>query len=185
MLSSLGYAVSRRFHEILQPLELEPGEFALLRAVSASDGAPQNALAERLHISPSWMVAIVDDLERRELLERRPHERDRRVRTLHLTAAGTKLLRQAERDARKFDEQVTEPLTETELEQLLELLAARCCGSRPAARSARRPARLAPVDLELGALDALREQRLDGICRTPDERLGILVRLEVGEHPVG
>jgi DNA-binding MarR family transcriptional regulator len=122
LLSSLGYAVSRRFHEILRPLELEPGEFALLRAVSASDGAPQNALAERLHISPSWMVAIVDDLGRRELLERRPHARDRRVRTLHLTAAGTKLMKQAERKAQQFDRQVTEPLSETELEQLLELL---------------------------------------------------------------
>jgi DNA-binding MarR family transcriptional regulator len=142
MLSSLGYAVSRRFHEILRPLELEPGEFALLRAVSASDGAPQNALAERLHISPSWMVAIVDDLERRGLLERRPHERDRRVRTLHLTAAGTKLLRQAERGARQFDAQVTEPLSETELEQLLELLERVAAG----------------LDLQPGAHAALRDR---------------------------
>lgn len=122
LLSSLGYAISRRFHGMLGPLELEPGEFALLRAVSASDGEAQNALAERLHISPSWMVAIVDDLERRALLERRPHARDRRVRNLHLTAAGKKLLKQAERKAQEFDGQVTEPLSEAETEQLLELL---------------------------------------------------------------
>jgi DNA-binding MarR family transcriptional regulator len=122
LLSSLGYAVSRRFHQVLEPLQLEPGEFALLRAVSASEGEAQSALAERLHISPSWMVAIVDELERRELLERRPHTRDRRVRNLHLTAAGKKLLRQAERRAQQFDRQVSDPLTETELEQLLELL---------------------------------------------------------------
>jgi DNA-binding MarR family transcriptional regulator len=122
LLSSLGFAVSRHFHEVLAPLELEPGEFALLRAVSASGGEPQNALAERLHISPSWMVAIVDELERRELLERRPHARDRRVRNLHLTAAGKKLLKQAERRAQQFDRQVSDPLTETELQQLLELL---------------------------------------------------------------
>lgn len=122
LLSSLGFAVSRRFHEVLGPLELEPGEFALLRAVSASDGEPQNALAERLHISPSWMVAIVDDLERRGLLERRPHARDRRVRNLHLTTVGKKLLRQAERRAQQFDRQVTDALTEAELEQLLGLL---------------------------------------------------------------
>jgi DNA-binding MarR family transcriptional regulator len=122
LLSSLGFAVSRRFHEVLGPLELEPGEFALLRAVAASDGEPQNALAERLHISPSWMVAIVDELERRELLERRPHAHDRRVRNLHLTGAGKKLLKQAERKAQQFDGQVTEPLTETELQQLLDLL---------------------------------------------------------------
>ena len=122
MLSSLGFAVSRGFHKMLEPLELEPGEFALLRAVDTSGGEAQNALAERLHISPSWMVAIVDELERRELLERRPHASDRRVRNLHLTPAGKKLLKQAERNARQFDRQVTEPLTETEVQELVELL---------------------------------------------------------------
>ncbi len=122
LLSSLGFAVSRGFHRMLEPLELEPGEFALLRAVDASGGEAQNALAERLHISPSWMVAIVDELERRELVERRPHARDRRVRNLHLTPAGKKLLRQAERKARQFDRQVTDPLSETELQDLLDLL---------------------------------------------------------------
>jgi len=122
MLSSLGYAVSRGFHETLEPLGLEPGEFALLRAVAASDGEPQNALAERLRISPSWMVAIVDELERRELLARKPHARDRRVRNLHLTDAGRKLLRQAQRKAQQFDRQVTGPLSEPERRELFELL---------------------------------------------------------------
>jgi DNA-binding MarR family transcriptional regulator len=122
LLSSLGYAISRRFHQVLGPLELEPGEFALLRAVAANEGESQNALAERLHISPSWMVAIVDELERRELLARKPHASDRRVRNLHLTPAGKKLLKQAERQAQRFDRQVTDSLNETELQQLLELL---------------------------------------------------------------
>jgi len=122
MLSSLGYTVSRRFHEVLRPLELEPGEFALLRAISASEGEAQNALAERLHISPSWMVTIVDELEKRGLLERRPHARDRRVRNLHLTAAGKKLLKRAEKQAEQFDRQVAEQLDEAELRRLLDLL---------------------------------------------------------------
>lgn len=122
MLSSLGYAVSRRFHQTLGPLELEPGEFALLRAVAANEGESQNALAERLHISPSWMVAIVDQLEKRELLERKPHAHDRRVRNLHLTAGGKKLLKRAETHAQRFDHQVSAPLDETELQQLLTLL---------------------------------------------------------------
>jgi DNA-binding MarR family transcriptional regulator len=122
MLSSLGYAISRRFHEVLRPLELEPGEFALLRAVSANEGEAQNALAEQLHISPSWMVTIVDELEKRGLLERRPHARDRRIRNLHLTATGKKLLKQAEQRARRFDAQVVGPLSEAEILELLELL---------------------------------------------------------------
>jgi DNA-binding MarR family transcriptional regulator len=143
LLSSLGFAVSRHFHEVLAPLELEPGEFALLRAVSASGGEPQNALAERLHISPSWMVAIVDELERRGLLERRPHARDRRVRNLHLTPAGRKLLRQAERQAEQFDRQVAAELGEPELEQLLDLLDRLAAG----------------LELQPGAHAAMRERR--------------------------
>jgi len=142
LVSSLGYTVSRRFHQVLKPLELEPGEFALLRAVAAGDGESQNALAERLHISPSWMVAIVDDLEKRELVERRPHARDRRIRNLHLTATGRKLLRQAERKAQQFDREVTEPLSEAELGQLLELLQRVATG----------------LDLQPGAHAALRER---------------------------
>jgi DNA-binding MarR family transcriptional regulator len=122
MLSSLGYMVSRRFHDLLAPLELEPGEFALMRAVAASDGESQNALAERLHISPSWMVAIVDQLEHRQLLERKPHARDRRVRNLQLTAGGRKLLKRAEQQAMRFDRTVTESLDDKELGQLLRLL---------------------------------------------------------------
>jgi len=142
MVSSLGFTVSRRFHQVLKPLELEPGEFALLRAVAVNEGEPQNALAERLHISPSWMVSIVDDLERRRLLERKPHARDRRVRNLHLTAAGRKLLRQAERKAQQFDREVTEPLSEAELGQLFELLQRVAAG----------------LDLQPGAHAALRER---------------------------
>jgi DNA-binding MarR family transcriptional regulator len=122
LLSSLGYTVSRRFHQALEPVGLEPGEFALLRAVATNEGESQNALAERLHISPSWMVAIVDQLEQRKLLERKPHARDRRIRNLHLTAGGKKLLRQAQRQAQQFDQQVTAPLSETEIGELLDLL---------------------------------------------------------------
>jgi len=135
MLSTLGYAVSRRFHEVLEPLGLEPGEFALMRAVSASDGEPQQALAKRLHISPSWMVAIVDTLERDGLLERRPHPTDRRVRNLHLTAEGRKLLKQAERQAEGFDREVAGQLSEAELRQLLDLLGrvGGCLGLEPGA----------------------------------------------------
>jgi DNA-binding MarR family transcriptional regulator len=142
MLSSLGFAVSRGFQQTLAPLGLEPGEFALLRAVSAGDGEPQNALAERLHISPSWMVAVVDDLEARGLLERKPHARDRRVRNLHLTAAGKKLLRRAEQRALRFDQQVGEPFDEMELGQLIDLLDRVAAG----------------LDLEPGAHAALRER---------------------------
>ena len=122
MLSSLGYTVSRRFHDVLVPLELEPSQFAVLRAVGVGQGQSQQALAERLHISPSHMVAIVDELERRNLVERRAESSDRRVRTLHLTGAGEKHLTQAVELARQYEQLITKPLTAKERTQLLAML---------------------------------------------------------------
>ena len=43
----------------------------------------------------------------------------------------------------------------------------------------------AAVDRGLRALDALGVERLDGVGGARDERLGVVVRLEVREHPVG
>jgi DNA-binding MarR family transcriptional regulator len=122
MLSSLGYATSRAFHRVLAPLELEPSQFAVLRGVGSGEGQSQQALAARLRISPSRVVAIVDDLESRGLLERRPHPSDRRVRNLHLTSRGRELLDQGIELAKQHEQRLGEALTEEERTQLLDLL---------------------------------------------------------------
>src|ERR1700689_1375657 len=122
LLSSVGYAVSRRFHQILAPLQLEPREFALMRAVGAAEGQSQQAVAERLQIPPSRMVAFVDALEARGLLQRRPNPADRRARALYLTAAGRKLLGRAFVLASELEADLCAQLSDAEREQLLELL---------------------------------------------------------------
>ncbi|MBF6170128.1 MarR family winged helix-turn-helix transcriptional regulator [Nocardia blacklockiae] len=48
-------------------------------------------LAERMSCEPSNATFIVDNLAKKELLERRAHPTDRRARQLVLTAAGTEL----------------------------------------------------------------------------------------------
>jgi DNA-binding MarR family transcriptional regulator len=120
--STTGYAVARRFREILAPLELEPREFALLRAVDAAEGQSQQAIGEQLRIPASRMVAFVDALETRRLLERRQNETDRRARALHLTDAGGGILRRAFDLATAFENDLCAELSEEEREQLLELL---------------------------------------------------------------
>lgn len=121
-LSSIGYAVSRRFTQTLAPLELEPREFALLRAVAASEGQSQQAIGERLQIPASRMVAFVDGLQARDLIERRHNPLDRRTRALHLTGAGRELLGRALVLATGFEQQLCAELSATEREQMLELL---------------------------------------------------------------
>jgi DNA-binding MarR family transcriptional regulator len=121
-LSALGFAVAQRFRQALAPLELEPRDFSLLRAVGAAEGEPQHAVAERLGIPPSRMVALVDALEGRGLLERRPNSRDRRARALHLTAPGKRQLARAMAVAVAFERELCGGLSEAERERLLRLL---------------------------------------------------------------
>jgi DNA-binding MarR family transcriptional regulator len=121
-LSSIGYAVSRRFHQTLAPLELEPREFALLRAVGGSEGQSQQAIGERLQIPPSRMVAFIDGLQERGLLERRHNPLDRRTRALHLTDEGREMLERALTLATGFEQHLCTELSAAERERLLELL---------------------------------------------------------------
>ena len=119
-LSSVGYAVARRFRETLAPLSLEPREFALLRAVSAAEGQTQQAIGDRLAIPASRMVAFVDALEARGLVERRAQPADRRARALHLTPAGRALQRKAFAVAAAFEQDLASGLQDGERERLLE-----------------------------------------------------------------
>jgi DNA-binding MarR family transcriptional regulator len=121
-LSSIGYAVSKLFRQTLAPLGLEPREFAILRVVGAAEGMSQQAAAERLQIPPSRMVAFVDALEARLLLERRHNPDDRRTRTLYLTAEGRELLERAFVLATELERHLCAQLSDAEREQLLDLL---------------------------------------------------------------
>jgi DNA-binding MarR family transcriptional regulator len=102
---------------------LEPREFALLRTVAGSEGVSQQAIGERMKVAPSRMVAFVDALEERGLLERRQNPKDRRARALFLTPAGRELLNRAFAVAVEHEQRLTSELTGEEREQLLELLA--------------------------------------------------------------
>jgi DNA-binding MarR family transcriptional regulator len=121
--STLGYEVSRRFREALHPLGIEPRDFALLRAIAADEGRSQQAVGDGLKIAPSRMVAFVDQLESRGLVERRQNADDRRARALHLTDAGHDLLARAFVRARENELDLCAGLTEADRSQLLDLLA--------------------------------------------------------------
>jgi len=122
-ISTTGYEIARRFQELLTPFGLEPRDFGLLQSVAASEGDSQQAIGERVNVAPSRMVAFVDSLEQRGLLERRQNPNDRRARALFLTAEGRELLAQAFQISGEVERDVTQGLRPAECEQLLELLA--------------------------------------------------------------
>jgi DNA-binding MarR family transcriptional regulator len=122
LLSQLGYHSSRLWQGRLAPLGLEPRHVMLLRHVAIAEGRSQPALGEAVQIPPSRMVALVDILEQRGLLRRRPDPNDRRVRTLHLTRDGWRLLDKVMEISLEHERQLCKGLQPAEREQLITLL---------------------------------------------------------------
>lgn len=67
-----------------------------LGAVCQSPPGPTNQLATRFGVDPSWVTDIVDRLEARGELVRRPSPDDRRVKILEVTEAGLETFRNME-----------------------------------------------------------------------------------------
>jgi DNA-binding MarR family transcriptional regulator len=122
LLSQLGYYSSRRWKVRLAPLGLDPRQVMVLRRLAGDEGRSQQALGDALQIPPSRMVALVDALEQRGLLRRRPSPSDRRVRTLHLTKEGRWLLGDLVEISVEHEQRLCRGLQPAEREQLLTLL---------------------------------------------------------------
>jgi len=122
LLSQLGFETARRFGLLMAGVELEPRQFALMRSIAAFEGQSQNTVGELLRIPPSSMVGVIDHLEARGLVERRPHPSDRRSRTLHMTDQGRKILSRATELAMGLEQTICRGFSAEERRQLLEML---------------------------------------------------------------
>jgi DNA-binding MarR family transcriptional regulator len=122
LLASVGFGVGYKFREVLAPSGIHPREFAVLRQVAADEGSSQQACAAALKVAPSQMVALVDELERKGLIERRTHASDRRVRALHLTAGGRRALVSAYQVAGRNETALFGALSDAERDELRRLL---------------------------------------------------------------
>jgi DNA-binding MarR family transcriptional regulator len=122
LVSRLGFEVGTRLAEGLAPLGIEPRHFGLLRALAINEGQSQRAIGEALDIHPNRMVALVDDLERLRLVQRRPHPTDRRAYALVLTPKGRRALQKAFEIAIDIENSLCADLTPDERSELLSLL---------------------------------------------------------------
>jgi DNA-binding MarR family transcriptional regulator len=110
------------FMERMSVYDLRPVDFSVLSLITHNPGITSRQLCTTLGILPPNLVGMIGNLEKRELIERVPHPRDGRAMGLHLTNAGEKLMRDAERTAAQLESDVASALTPTELKTLLRLL---------------------------------------------------------------
>lgn len=71
--------------------DITPEQWAVLIRLWERDGRAQSDLSEATFRDAPTMSRIIDSMESRDLLQRRPHPDDRRVRVVHLTRHGKSL----------------------------------------------------------------------------------------------
>jgi DNA-binding MarR family transcriptional regulator len=123
LLAQLGSYAAERFGERAGALDFTRPQAGLLRLISREPGQSQQAVARRLGTPPSRLVALVDGLEQRGLIERRRNPGDRRNYALYLTPAGEQAMAGLAQAAADHDEEISAPLTPAERAELHKLLA--------------------------------------------------------------
>jgi DNA-binding MarR family transcriptional regulator len=95
----IGYLLRRaqitvfaEFTDALRELRLRPGQFAVLRLIGSNPGLSQAKVSATLGIQRANLVAVIDELEARRMLNRDASTTDRRSHCLHLTAEGRRVL---------------------------------------------------------------------------------------------
>lgn len=91
MVVPLGRALMAAEQPVLDAHGLTMWAYAVLSHLEETPIRTQAALAEAIHADKTRIIAVLDDLESRELLTRRPDPKDRRVRLLSLTPEGRRL----------------------------------------------------------------------------------------------
>jgi DNA-binding MarR family transcriptional regulator len=80
-----------RLMALAQELALSPVQLHTLRIIEPGVEVPMSSLADKLFCDNSNVTGIVDRLEGRGLIERRPAANDRRVKLLVLTEEGERV----------------------------------------------------------------------------------------------
>lgn len=85
-------SIKRRVEEDIKHLGLNPTEFAVLELIYSKGDQPIQKIGVKVLIASSSITYVVDKLEKKNLLVRKPCPNDRRVTYVSITEAGTNLM---------------------------------------------------------------------------------------------
>jgi DNA-binding MarR family transcriptional regulator len=130
MATIIGYKLRRAqlyvFHDFIETfarMKLRPAEFSVLAIIAESPGLKQSEIAEMLGVKRANFVALMDNLEKRGLAERRKAQTDRRSHSVHLTEDGARFVRKMTSMWAEHENRLIERLGgPTERDRLIDLL---------------------------------------------------------------
>ena len=80
---------------LLQPFDLTPASGLVLSILADSvEPLPPHEIAERLIVSRATVTGLIDSLEKREYVRRRPHPTDRRMLLVEITEKGRQVAKE-------------------------------------------------------------------------------------------
>src|SRR5690625_1297440 len=92
VLSRAFESIKKRVEEDIKRLGLNPTEFAVLELIYHKGDQPIQKIGEKVLIASSSITYVVDKLEKKKLLKRRPCSNDRRITYATITTAGVEFM---------------------------------------------------------------------------------------------
>jgi DNA-binding MarR family transcriptional regulator len=115
-------AVIEVFLGRMEGYKLRPVDFSVASLIVHNPGITSRQLCSTLGILPPNLVGLINALEDRGLIRKRPHPTDGRASGLHATSAGISLMKEAETEAKSLENGVAARLTSAERKTLIRLL---------------------------------------------------------------
>jgi len=106
----------------LRPMGFSHSRWLLLLQLSRHDGCTHRELAQHLGIEAATLVRLVDHMEQEGLLKRSISTTDRRIKHLHLSAAGRKAVEQIRSHAAVLRKEILSTSSNEEIATALAVL---------------------------------------------------------------
>jgi DNA-binding MarR family transcriptional regulator len=110
------------FIEECKAFELTPVQYAALIAIHTHPGIDATRLSAVIAFDRSTLGSVIERLESKKLIDRKPSGEDKRVKLLYLTKAGAAILREIMPSVEKAQARMLQPLKPADRKVLLSLL---------------------------------------------------------------
>ena len=111
------------FMEECRPFDLTPVQYAALVAIRTHPGIDATLLSAVIAFDRSTLGSVIERLEAKNYVERKPAREDKRVKLLHLTRTGAAVLREIMPSVDRAQARMLQPLKPADRKALLALLA--------------------------------------------------------------
>jgi len=111
-----------KLNEAFGSQDIQSHHFAILSVIASSSDVNQMKICDEVGIDKASMVKIIDHLESLKLIERVGSKEDRRVKNLHITAKGQKILLAGQNKRAEVESDFLSSLSEQEIQTFKTLM---------------------------------------------------------------